>query len=311
MAVEVERRDSISRDEAGHTRTYQIFGERLLVLSESAEMKEHIHCFMKCLEVDMCEPDARLVIFRSRAGSEEKLLLCSPEFGMTYIAQAGRDAWFKFRHVFFRLLLESCRDDVLMHASAIADRDGRAAVISGLSNAGKTSILLALLQQGFAQAADDYCVMKVETHGLMPLPVGATVTEHTLDLFPSIRELIRPSCSFFSEGCQQWTIDASSISDQVPPTSELRPTHFFFLSPSFGSASRIEELDRAEAQYWLQEGRFQPDQAVRLFGDPSPEVQKKRFALTRSLAAQAKFYRVVNGNVHEAASLISEAFQKS
>lgn len=294
--------------ETARIRMYRVFDTNLLVLSEVPVLGDHIQHFSQSLEIAPGPADARLAIFPCGTGPRNQVILCSPELGMAKFCHLGKEAWVSFRHVFLRLVLRYSQAHYMLHAAAIADEKGRAALIVGVSNAGKTSILLGLLREGYRMVTDDYCVLRNDTLQVTSLPTGITVTERTLKAFPELAVQALSYNSFVCERQLQWTVHPSMVYSECPPYSELSPTHVFFVFPDFGKESRIEPCSEETAQYWLNEGRFHPSEFIREFGDPTFELQALRLKTMRTLLRTARFFCVTNGDLERTVSIIAENF---
>lgn len=287
---------------------YRVFDHVLLVLSESPEIGEHIDCFLGNLRFhdgESAEPTIRLAIFRAPS---DCVILCSPELGMADTRLAALPSWLRFRSLFMRISLNGLQPHYTLHASSLGDQRGKALVIAGAANAGKTSVLIDLLQRGFHMVCDDYAVFHLETTKLLALPVGVTVTESTITRFPVLETLKRDACSFFCEHQWQWTMNLAEIYPAATPFESFEPTHLFFMTPDFGGRSSLQELSREEALWCFQSGRFTSPPHIMPLGDCSIAYQRKCYDLARRLIGTARFFRVVNGDIHATADLIAESF---
>jgi hypothetical protein len=90
-----------------------------------------------------------------------------------------------------REILEAARDFVVLHAGVVA-RDDQAVVISGPPGAGKTTLVLHLLQNRFAFLSDDFCPIETATRLVHPFPRSVLITRSV-----SPNDSNGPSCSSF------------------------------------------------------------------------------------------------------------------
>lgn len=314
--ADLEHPPSFVREVVGLTerdvlaKVYRVFEERLLVLSESPEMSEHIECFMRNLEMEFTEPTIRVALLSADgAGAGRKIQLCCPELDIARTERLGYDAWLAFRRLFMRLALDPSRPNYIMHASAVADEKGRAALVVGVSDSGKTSALIGLVREGLRMVCDDYSAMTFDEGRVVSLPVGVTVTERTFEWFPALRELARPTCQFMHRRQRQWTVNLSERFEVCPAFEEFEPTHFYFLFPNFGSGSSIDECDREWSQWWFQAGRILSHNMTPRFVSSALSYHEKCFALVQKMVGRAKFFKVMNGDIHETTSLIADSFR--
>lgn len=287
---------------------YTLFSHTLAVMSEVPDLAEHIHCFTKRFE--RAEDGGgqhfiRLAIFQSR---RNHVMFCCPELGFHASSPQGMPAWITYRRVFGKLALGMGRPHYVLHASCVADPDGRAILVSGESDSGKTSTLLALLQRGYRYAGDDYAIIGLDDGRLRALPVGVTVTDATFAMFPSIGPLRSDTCKFHCQEEWQWTINPSDLYETVSPFAELDIRGVFFLHPAFGSVSRIESCPSEEALWRLQSGEMELPtlNGPKQWRPVNPRLLEKRIAFARDLVQKAAFFNVTNGDVQQTADLIVE-----
>ena len=174
--------DANSRSVCVGAAFYAVFSDTLAVTSEALALSEHIHCFTKrfeCSEIGRGGKLLRLALFRAR---RNRVMFCCPELGYHTLSPEGTPAWIVYRRVFAEVALGMGRANYALHASCVADGDGRALLVSGVSDSGKTSTLLALLQRGFRYAGDDYSIIGLDDGRLRALPVVVTVNEATFGL---------------------------------------------------------------------------------------------------------------------------------
>lgn len=287
-------------------RAYEILDHTLLVFSECPMLSEHIDCFLKCMETRCGGPESlvRLAVFNA---PNRHVMLCSPEIPLASGVATLDEGWILFRQVLNRLLIRFKGAKDLLHASCVTHGKNRSAVIAGDGGAGKTSLLIALLQRGYAMACDDMVPISRRDAIGVSLPFGVTVDTNAFDVFPEMRTLKRDACRFLCEGQCQWTVNLADMYPVASAYEELQLTHFFFLCPDFGGKSRIEQCDDAEAMFRFLEAQVLGSGRAASSGVRAAQDREDRLALAKTLIKRARFFRVLNGGIQETADLIATA----
>ncbi|MCP4639993.1 MAG: hypothetical protein GY851_06160 [bacterium] len=302
------RRDQTVVQEDGpflSVRTYRVFDTAVVVLSESPEMSEHVHCFLKCLEIPESESvgdTVRIALFEAPG---RQIMVSCPELGLTGVHALGLPAWVGFRRIFIQLIANAVPEYYTMHASAVADDAGNAAVIAGPSNAGKTSLLIALLERGFRLMCDDYAPIGLTDGALVSLPVGVTVTRTNFAQFPKLDPLRSEVCGFRCQGRWQWTVNLGDLYPVVPANERIPSVRYFGVSANFGGESRVTQCDRDEAVWLFQESRLDTPQCMPSLSACGAEYRERALALAREAADDGRSFSVLNGNVAETAERVA------
>jgi hypothetical protein len=286
---------------------YRIFDDILVVLCEAPEMGVHMHCFLKGLAIENEEivaPTARLAVFDA---PKRQVLLCCPELGLALVQPLGLRAWIAFRRVFLRLIARTQEEQYMLHASSVAFGNGNAAVIAGNSDAGKTSTVIALLQRGYRFVGDDYAVFTLQDGKMRALPIGVTITAATLGMFPELEVLRQDACKFYCQKQWQWTVNLGDIFPKVSASAEFMPTHFFFLEVDFGKESSLQECDRDQALWALQQHRAVFPPLLPPLSMHSAEYRSRCYSFAKELTQRARFFCVTNGDIQHTADLICRA----
>lgn len=151
------------------------------------------------------------------------------------------NSWPRVSDLLTQILVSKRRDLRFLHASAV-NFDGRAVLFVGGSTSGKTTIALALQQNGFKPLADDVCVFNPGTREVCPFKTSANIRPFTMKL----------------EKRNRWTSYTpgritENFSDAKPPIEFL-----FFLShdDAMISISRdvSEQIKVWRKFYWLSTG---------------------------------------------------------
>jgi hypothetical protein len=144
-------------------------------------------------------------------------------------------------------LLGSLGGHFVFHASALG-RGGRAMIIAGPSNFGKTTLAVHLAFHGYALLADDLAVVERGTGRVVPLP-------RSLNLRPGSRTTLSPAqlqtvarASREADG-DEWSVDPSALR---PPEAEPARAAAIVLLRSQGDGASVRRFRSHEI--WLAEG---------------------------------------------------------
>ena len=287
---------------------YRIFDDILAVYCESAPLGDHIDCFLNSLAAPddrLQEASVRLAILEGPPG---KVAMCSPEVSLASVEQLEYDAWIRFRRLFLHLVVYGDRPYYPLHAAAIADEHGRAALLVGAEGAGKTSLLTALLKRGLHFVTDDFAMLHLQDASIASLPTGVTAEEGYFQFFPDLQERRRDTCRFHCQNQWQWTLDLSEVFIAVPPFKRLQISHVFFIRPNFGGRSRMAKCDLDEALWWFQISRHENPWIPVPLRQRRVKYQTQCLRLAQMLFGRAKYTWVANGNLEDAADIVAAEF---
>jgi len=287
--------------------TYRLFDQHMLVLCESQPMIEHINRFMWPLEIqDGIRDSIRVAIFQEDTPRGPAIQVCSPELQFWRNEPLGLGSWVSFRHVCLHMILARTHPHFVAHGSAVADKDGRAMLIVGAANTGKTSVMLGLLRRGWRYVVDDYSVVRFSDGRLRALTMGCTVSQDTFVMFPELEDMKSPQCHFVSDGSDQWTINPCDRFASVAQDDALEIAHIFILHPNHGGESRIESCEPSWAMWLLQHRRFE---TIPRIAEPDPRREEQEYRLLRGLTERVPCHHVTNGDIMTTVSLIEDAFR--
>ncbi|MCX7304204.1 MAG: hypothetical protein NTV73_07680 [Hyphomicrobiales bacterium] len=159
----------------------------------------------------------------------------------------------------FRLLgkwlAEEALGSPILHA-AIATIEGRRFAFLGDKGFGKTSLMLGLIEQGFAVEGDEHIV--VTQNGALTRPRRLHVKETSLDLVPALRDAIRSSPSETDWAGNRIYACAPSFWGAGWVIAEAPIHHLVFIEPNFGGSSILSPMSRDNAFARLLETTFMP-----------------------------------------------------
>jgi len=190
----------------------------------------------------------------------------------------------------FRLLGEWLVDEArglpVLHA-AIARIEGRRFAFLGDKGFGKTSLMLALIEQEIAVEGDEHIV--VTQGGAIARPRRLHVKESSLELFPAMRDAIRSSPSETDWMGNRVYACAPSFWGTSWEIAEGPIDHLVFVEPNFGGSSILSPLALEEAFARLLETTLMPS------------TQKGVAAVRlRKLCVEAGKWRLQAGNLDQA-----------
>jgi hypothetical protein len=181
---------------------------------------------------------------------------------------------------------EDVADAPVLHAAA-AVIDGRRMAFVGDKRAGKTTLMLRLIQEGCAVQGDEYLV--VTANGAISIPRCLHVREASLDLLPALSERVR-SLPFFTD----WV---GNVIHACPPSfagGEWRIAEgpldaLVFLGSNFGGSSVLSPLGREAAFARMLESAILPATG-----------RARAVARLRRLALGCGCWRLQTGNLDQA-----------
>jgi hypothetical protein len=175
---------------------------------------------------------------------------------------------------------------VVLHAAAVA-AGGRAVVVPGPPDSGKTTLTAALVRAGFGYLTDEAVVFDEASLAVAPFPkplvLGPAVAPDLADLCPPATRL-----------GSQWRVPPGAVGSLAEPAAPG-----LVVAPSFspGEPARLEPLTPAEAVVVLGGHSFN------LLDRPQAALD-----LLARVARQAPCYRLAGGDLREAVRLVREVF---
>lgn len=140
-------------------------------------------------------------------------------------------------HELLHGLMLRCQNLFYVHAGVVAI-DGEALILPGLSRAGKSTLVLALLQQGAEFLSDELLVFDPDNRVLLPFPRAVKVRDECVGYFPDLAQ------SFVGEGeCRFLRSDGL---EGLQIASEAKPAHIAAPRWQAGDTNQVESLTRGE-----------------------------------------------------------------
>jgi hypothetical protein len=183
------------------------------------------------------------------------------------------------------------RDYLLLHAGAVA-RHGKVVFLPAAMESGKSSLVLALIQQGFEYLSDEFGAIDPVTGNGYPVPKRIALGWQSLSLFPGLEERLTdraglnrsvPTRFVRPEDVQSTIGIPGEVATLVFPTSE------------FEGPPRLIPITSAEAVKSMAECSFN------LF-----RYQERGVILLSRIAQDARAYRLEGGTPQARAELIAD-----
>jgi hypothetical protein len=99
-----------------------------------------------------------------------------------------------------------------IHAGAV-EHHGRATLFSGRSGAGKTTLVLSLLERGFRLLSDELALVEPSTQRILPYRRSLHVRPGTRELIPGLRRVRKPS---ETDVGRAWTLTPDLLDEALP-----------------------------------------------------------------------------------------------
>jgi hypothetical protein len=190
-----------------------------------------------------------------------------------------------------RLVPRTARDLLFLHAGA-ASRDGQAVLVPAPMEHGKSSLVLALLLQGFDYLSDELGTLEPVTARALPFPKHITLDQDSLRFFPGLDDRLADRIGLSALLPQRYVRPEDvgvKAGVPVPVRWLVFPTLDWNGAPRLSSLSRAEAVERMAANCF---NLYQhQDAGVLLLG---------------RLAMEAEAFRLDGGSPPERAALLAE-----
>jgi hypothetical protein len=192
-----------------------------------------------------------------------------------------------------RMVPTTASDFLFLHAG-VASRDGQAVLVPAPMEHGKSSLILALLLQGFDYLSDELGTLDPLTERAVPFPKRITLGQESLRFFPGLEERLVDRDGISAQLSQRYIRPedvGTTPGKPVPVRWLVFPTLDWDGPPRVSTLSRAEAVEKMAANcYNLYRHK---DRGVRLLAD---------------IAKGAEAFRLDGGTPRERASFLSDAF---
>lgn len=189
------------------------------------------------------------------------------------------------------LVPKTAPDFLFLHAG-VASRDGQAVLIPAPMEHGKSSLVLALLLQGFDYLSDELGTLDPVTARALPFPKRITLEQDSLRFFPGLEDRLADRVGLSAQLSQRY-VRPEDVGVRAGGPVPVR--WLVFPTLDWNGAPRLSPLPRAEAVKRMAENCFNlyrhKDAGVLLLG---------------RLAKEADAFRLDGGSPGERAALLAE-----
>ncbi len=112
--------------------------------------------------------------------------------------------------VIFHTVLSHVANHVVLHAGVVS-LNGRAVILCGEANKGKTTLTLALVREGFKFLSDEVAFIDRKTGMVQPFPRALGLRENTLSMFSEVSRMKNREATQSLSGDEKWLIDIDDI----------------------------------------------------------------------------------------------------
>ena len=183
------------------------------------------------------------------------------------------------------------RDFVFLHAGSVA-RDGGALVLPAAMDAGKSSLVVALLELGFGYLSDELGAIDPVTGRAYPFPKRISLDEDALEHFDGLRERLVDRTEAGVTLPQRY-VRPEDLGAGVAEAAS--PRWIVFLGMERSGPPRLEPIPRAEAV------RRMATNCFNLY-----RYQERGVVLLTRVAQEAEAFELRGGTPRERAALLSE-----
>lgn len=193
-------------------------------------------------------------------------------------------------------VVESSPHLVRLHAAAASQR-GRAVILAGQMEAGKSTLVAGLVQGGLDYLSDEIAAIEPASLRLRGYPKAISLDPGSWPALPELEPIPEPRVRSLLPS--QWNVPAESIR-RGSVTREAAPTVVVSMRYEFGTATRLEPLAGADAVLALAESTFEFDKQPR-----------RDLDVLARLVRTCVCYRLVVGNLDEACDRVALALDSA
>jgi hypothetical protein len=191
-----------------------------------------------------------------------------------------------------QLVPQGVRDFLFLHAGAVV-RDGGAVLLPAPMDHGKSSLTLALLQQGFGYLSDEYGTLDPITGRAYPLPKRIGLDQDSLRWFGGLEERLQDRQVPPIHQTKRY-VRPEDVSARIAGPAEVR--WIVFPTPSWDGPPRLVPVPAAEAIEQMAANSFNLDRYL-----------ERGVIMLSRVAREAKAFRIEGGTPTERAELLAES----
>ena len=229
------------------TKGYSVLGVRVAVTADDPGAVELVDDTYAAFRSRPESGDGALALGLRRTGEEEYLVTDSDGYERRWSSRPHAVGDLLARFMLGVLARATRRGVYAIHAGAV-EYGGRAAVFSGRSGAGKTTLVLNLLQRGFRLLSDELAIVEPSTQRILPYPRSLHIRPGTPDLIRALRPVQRASETLVRGA---WTLTPDVLEEALPgslaPAAQLTNVVLLEGTPDAGATSALTPIAPAVA----------------------------------------------------------------
>lgn len=197
--------------------------------------------------------------------------------------------------VIFHTILSHIPDHFVMHAGVVSV-EGRAVVLCGEANRGKTTLTLALVREGFKFLSDEVAFIDRRRGVVQPFPRALGLREKTLSMFSELDSQIKLQPTKSLSGDDKWLVD---IDDMFPGCrgASCKVDSIIFME-RFSKSTELTPMTSAEAVL----------QSIR-FSHTAEDNPFQSMLAAADVVQAAKCYRLQSGSVSETVKVVADSMK--
>jgi len=189
--------------------------------------------------------------------------------------------------------IEAADGNLLFHAGAVCDADGRTVVICGPSGSGKTTLTTELVAAGLAYLTDETVCVDPQTLRVTPFRKPLSLKPGSQPLFPHLRPAGSGTVTEPADPESAWLVAPSALAGPDVPSVPLTPELLIFPTHRGDAELLVEPVPAAQAAHLL---GTHSSHLRNVRGGPLPALAR----LTR----RAPAYRVVHSGAGAASRAV-------
>lgn len=198
--------------------------------------------------------------------------------------------------VIFHTVLAHIPGHLVMHAGVVSI-SGRAIILCGEANRGKTTLTLALVREGFKFLSDEVAFVDRKLGLVEPFPRALGLREKTLSMFSELGDGVKQQPTKSLSGDDKWLVDI----DDIFPRSrgEVATVSAIIILDGFSDSTRLTPLTSAEALF-----------ECNRFSHTAEEDPFQSMLSMADVVQGAKCYRLLSGSVSETVSVVVDSLKE-
>ncbi len=198
--------------------------------------------------------------------------------------------------VIFHTVLSHIPGHLVMHAGVVST-NGRAVVLCGEANRGKTTLTLALVREGCKFLSDEVAFIDRKLGVVHPFPRALGLREKTLSMFSELNSRVKLQPTKSLSGDDKWLVD---IDDMFPGCrgDSCKVGSIIFMD-GFSDSAKLTPITSAEALLECTK-----------FSHTAEENPFQSMLAVADVVQAAKCYRLQSGSVSETVRIVTDSLKE-